>query len=524
MRKLWYGVLLALFVVGCKPGAQKPTEFKPDPNAAKVQFYIMAKCPFGARVMQAVVPVLQKMGTSVDFTLEYIGREEGGKLTSMHGDKEVEGDTLQLCAKKYGSHDQWLNFLTCVNKNFENIPDGWEACAQGAGLAADKLKACKEGPEGKALLKASFDASTQAKAFGSPTIVVNGERYAGGRSESSFARAFCAAFKGPQKPQNCASIPGPVKVPITIIIDKRCQGPECFNPRFVDFLKNMFEGADIKQLDYAEAEAQALWQKTEAKVLPLIIFGKEVEKETEGFERLKRRMEQKGDVYTLVMGNWDPKAEICDNGSDDDGNGKVDCADDGCKAKKVCRTETKNKIDLFVMAQCPFGVKTLDAMREVLENFGRDSKKINFSVNYIGDSEGGNLNSMHGPEEVNEDLREICAQKYYPKKFQFMDYVWCRDKNIRDTAWEGCAKEAKMDPAVLKKCAEGDEGKKLLSQSFELAKSLEVRGSPSWLLNNRFEMDGRSPETIKKAFCDKNAMPECSKTLSDKTDVPAGGC
>jgi len=51
------------------------------------------------------------------------------------------------------------------------------------------------------------------------------------------------------------------------------------------------------------------------------------------------------------------------------GNGKVDCEDESCQGKKVCRAEEKGKVDLFVMSNCPYGVRTVDAMKEVIENF-----------------------------------------------------------------------------------------------------------------------------------------------------------
>ena len=39
--------------------------------------------------------------------------------------------------------------------------------------------------------------------------------------------------------------------------------------------------------------------------------------------------------------------------------------------------------------------------------------------------------------------------------------------------------------AAIKKCAEGEEGKKLLSDSYKKAQALGISGSPNWLLNNR---------------------------------------
>ena len=68
----------------------------------KLDFHIMSKCPFGVKVVQALMPVMEKMGDNIDLNIEYIGREKDGELTSMHGEPEVQGDMLQLCARKLG--------------------------------------------------------------------------------------------------------------------------------------------------------------------------------------------------------------------------------------------------------------------------------------------------------------------------------------------------------------------------------------------------------------------------------------
>ena len=142
---------------------------------------------------------------------------------------------------------------------------------------------------------------------------------------------------------------------------------------------------------------------------------------------------------------------------------------------------------------------------------------------------------MHGDAEVAEDLREICAEKYYGKNYQFMDYVLCRNKAYQDNRgkeadpneWTACAKGG-MKADVIKKCAEGDEGKQLLTASFKLAEDLGISGSPSWLLNNKFDMRGRTADAIKTDFCDKNpGLAECANKLSSgegEAPVPAGSC
>jgi hypothetical protein len=171
----------------------------------------------------------------------------------------------------------------------------------------------------------------------------------------------------------------------------------------------------------------------------------------------------------------------------------------------------------------------------VLKNFGKDRKKMDFSIEYIGKDVDGKLNSMHGDTEVAEDLRQVCAQKYFAKSYQFMDYILCRNKAYQEnrgkepegTEWTACAK-GPIKADVIKKCSEGEEGKALLTASFKLAEDLGVTGSPGWLLNNKFEMRGRTADAIKTEFCAKNeGLAECANKLSageGEAPVPAGSC
>ena len=49
---------------------------------AKLEFFIMSKCPYGVQVEKAVAPVLAKLGDNVDFHVAYIGQKQGDQLSS----------------------------------------------------------------------------------------------------------------------------------------------------------------------------------------------------------------------------------------------------------------------------------------------------------------------------------------------------------------------------------------------------------------------------------------------------------
>ncbi|MBN2498702.1 MAG: DsbA family protein [Deltaproteobacteria bacterium] len=541
----------ALVFYGCPKGAEggKGSEGKggPPPQSVKkkipVEFYVMSQCPYGTQVIDGVASVLQeKLGNDVDFKLEYIGREKDGKLTSMHGESEVKGDIISLCALKYYEKDyRYFDLLVCMDKDRRKIPTNWEDCARQHGMDVDKLKACYEGQEGQNLLSASFKAAQRRRATGSPTIYINNRSYRGKREPDDFTRGICQGFPEGDRPPICADVPPPpppVKVAIKILGDKRCKEcrpPQLWQSRF----KSMFEGAEISIYDYSTEEGKKLFEDYELKLLPAILFDEAVKK-TDNYKRMARFLSPKKDMLVFRSGaKFDPTKEICDNGIDDTGNGKVDCTDPDCEKDLVCRDEIPKKLDLFVMSQCPYGTKALDAMKEVLESFG---KQIDFDIHYIArETEPGKFQSLHRQPEVDDNIRELCAMKYYPKDHKYMDYILCRNKGIMEEmqnrrkkppvqpdpeSWKKCVEESKMDLKKMTACADGDEGKKLLSDNIKMGNELGIGASPTWIANNRYKFSGIAAEQVREKLCEYNKnLDNCDKKLSGmQRGMPGGAC
>jgi predicted DsbA family dithiol-disulfide isomerase len=520
-------VMFAIAISGCKKPEGEATPKTTAAKAtvaekAKVEFYVMSQCPFGVRVEDAIAPVLKKFGSDVDFTLDFIGNEKDGKLTSLHKEPEVQGDKAQICAYKHAP-DTYYDMVLCMNKNYRQIPGNWEGCAKEAKLPVDKIKACYEGQEGIDLLKASFNKAKARRATGSPTMYIGGKLYRGGRTDSAFTRAICDAFPK-DKPELCKSLPPPVKVPITIVSDKRCK--DCRTQVIQQQMKSLFPGAEIKEHDYTSEEGKKLYSELKLTMLPVLLFGEEVKK-SENYARLQRSLSPKGKY--LAHARWakfDPSKEICDNKQDDTGNGKIDCADKDCQFALACRDDANKKLEVFVMSQCPYGVRALDAMKEVLANF---KGNIDFKVHFIATEEGEGFKALHGQPEVDENIRELCAIKYYPKNYKYMDYILCRNKNIRSNDWQSCTGgKTGIDTKKIEKCFSGDEGKKLLREDIKVAQGLNVRGSPTWYANNKHRFSGIDAETIKNQFCRYNkGLKGCENKLSgpDKSKkAPAGSC
>lgn len=496
---------------------------KPAADAVNVELYVMSQCPYGVKALDAMLPAIDQLGTAVNLKLDYIGRKgDDGKLQSMHGEAEVKGDILQLCAGEVAPAAQ-TKFILCLNKNWRSIPKDWEACAQEASVDQAAMKACIDGDQGQQLLAASFERAQKAGAQGSPTIKVAGEPYRGGRRTEDFLRGICNEIAADKKPEACKNIPEPPKVQVIAISDKRCK--ECDTSKVIQSLKQVFPGLDAKTLDWSEEEAQKIAKEAEIKLLPAVLFDDSISKDEEGSKNMARWLVPAGKYKSLrIGGEFDPTAEICDNQKDDTGNGKADCEDDTCKESLVCREKKPNRLDVFVMSQCPYGVLGLNAMKDVFEAFGDE---MEFGIHYIASKQGDEFRSLHGQPEVEENIRELCAIEHYAKDKKYMDYIWCRNKDIRSQNWQECAKSSGIDAKVIEKCSTGDQGKKLLEEDIKLAEALKIGGSPTWLINNQVTFNAVAAKDIQENFCKHNAdLKGCKVEIKggDAPAAPQGSC
>ena len=498
-----------------------------EARAAKVKvvFHVMSKCPYGVTAEQGFLPVYRKLRRHVDWRLEYIGTDRNGKLGSMHGHDEVQGDILQLCARRL-SAKRWTTFLECQNQSWRTLPTGWEACARQANIKVKKMRACFAGLQGEDLLRRSLLRSKAANASGSPTIVINGKAHKGGRSEADFTRAVCHAITG-RKPAVCKAIPPEPVVRAFSLSDRRC--PKCEKRiREINHMmkRRFFPRLKVTNMDWSSAATRKLYRKLGLTSLPTVVFEKGVEKASK-FNTLNRFLDQKGAywVLTKVGVTHDPTREICHNGIDDTGNGRVDCADAQCKQTLVCRKKVPRKLDVFIMSQCPYGVRAVNALKQVLPHF---RGRLRLGIHYIATKTATGFSAMHGQSEVDENIRQLCAMKHYARRDQYLKYIWCRFQGTgwRGNAWQKCATGG-ISPITIERCWKGAEGKQLLEQDIKLARTLGIGASPTWLANNRHTFSGISATQIWTRVCKHNKkLKGCKNPISAAAEAEpfAGGC
>ncbi len=314
---------------------------------------------------------------------------------------------------------------------------------------------------------------------------------------------------------------------IVILSDERCK--ECDTARLETALRTSFTDSKIDVVDYGQRRGRKLYENEKVEGLPAVLIPKAYDQQ-EAFKRFERFATAGKDYYSLrTGGTFDPKAEICDNEKDDNGDKLVDCDDPTCKTNWLCMEKReKPEVDVFVMSHCPFGTQIEKGLLPVWDLLG---DKVDLNIRFVD-------YAMHGEKEVKEQLRQYCVGEQ--GKLKLRKYLGCFLKEGEEG--DRCVKEAGVDSGELAACT------KKVDKEFGVIKALEdksnwkgrfppfpihaemaqkygVRGSPTLVINDVVVESGRSPKAIRDAICKgfKEQPPECSKEIDDANPSPGFG-
>lgn len=249
--------------------------------------------------------------------------------------------------------------------------------------------------------------------------------------------------RNPGKAEAACSF-GPVnKIDLSVIVPKMCVA--CDTSKVTAFLKNVFPGIKTSYLYYPSKNADKLIKELKLDTLPAYLLEKAAEKE-KSFGSIKENVGLKGDFYIL-------KPQLSGI------------------AYFLNRERLKDRFDLFISLYAKESQKLLDTVKDF-------KPRIHFLVN---EQETGVFNAGAGGAEVEECLRSVCINKYYPQ--HFWNYISCRAKNINSSWWQDCIFEA--DLAKIKSCAQANEGRALLRENISLNKELTINNGPAYLFDNR---------------------------------------
>jgi len=176
-----------------------------------VELFVMSFCPYGVQAENAMDPVVGLLGTKADIKVRFIATVQGttvDSVKSLHGLPEAKEDLRQLCVAKYYPQELWP-YLMDVNarcypvyKNTTQLESCQKNVTATLGIDNQKIETCASGSEGLALLSADETITKNLKITGSPTLIMNGQKYVGQRTAEAYKQGICARFETP--PAECS--------------------------------------------------------------------------------------------------------------------------------------------------------------------------------------------------------------------------------------------------------------------------------------------------------------------------------
>jgi hypothetical protein len=218
--------------------------------------------------------------------------------------------------------------------------------------------------------------------------------------------------------------------------------------------------------------------------------------------------------------------------------------------KEIPKTN-KPEVDLFVMSYCPYGNQAEELMAPVANLLGDNA---NIELRYVVYSnyasgypeycidEENKYCSMHGIQELNQGVRELCVQKYDSEKL--WDFVMAMNAGASDKdadeKWQDIAKELGIDTEKISKCQEEeifsllDNELKISSASYPVQnpaanngqEESSVAGSPTLIINGVIYDGDRSTTGYQTAICNafNEAPEECIELLTEEEVAVDGSC
>ncbi len=191
----------------------------------------------------------------------------------------------------------------------------------------------------------------------------------------------------------------------TLISDVRCTKCTENIVSLKSSLNQLFPGLNLKVYDYVDVEAKELMAETELTLLPIILFDSAIES-TSSYATVQNYLVPVGDYLSLRIGaDFDPTAEICDNGIDDTGDGLIDCDDAFCANTLTCNPNA--------IADC---VANYDIAEDTVIFYYSNScswcAKMKPGVQYLED-QGYSVKRVEGSDPLDAELVSTCLAQHF---------------------------------------------------------------------------------------------------------------
>jgi len=181
--------------------------------------------------------------------------------------------------------------------------------------------------------------------------------------------------------------------------------------------------------------------------------------------------------------------------------------------------------DLYIMSQCQFGCNALREFTSFVNKFPAVQWQIWFIGSVAPDS---SLSSLHGTQEVNDELFWLAVKALYPEKW--FEFLQKRSVSIKNTS-DAIARDMNLDLGKLKRWVDKN-GMAELRNQYNRSIRMGINASPTLLVNNvvyQNEVDeyhmsrfACGQGTGAAALCD--SLPECASDADCRMKGKTGAC
>jgi hypothetical protein len=184
--------------------------------------------------------------------------------------------------------------------------------------------------------------------------------------------------------------------------------------------------------------------------------------------------------------------------------------------------EARQIYDLYIMGQCPYGIAALKEFTAFVKKF----PAVEWHVWFIGSIERDSLLSLHGPQELRDEMSWLAVKALYPQRW--LDFLsGCSGGAATDSVLIAL----KLDRARIAAWVR-DHGFAAVKDHYLRSTRLAISASPTLLINNApFEKPVESRRLVKvacgslkqkEALCD--SLPECFEDSDCRKKGAIGSC
>ncbi len=267
-------------------------------------------------------------------------------------------------------------------------------------------------------------------------------------------------------------------VNLTVVNDENCD--TCKADSAILGLKTAIPTVVPREVSVNSDEGKALLQKTGAKMIPVFIFDKSIEK-SEVFDKIQNVLTQKDDIYVLdtsvlgIQGKYNDLPPFASKNQEVLGN-----------------PDAKVSIIEFSDFQCPYCKMLADAISQLM-NTGDYKNKVKVSFKTLP-------LSFHAQSNDAAMAAECAGEqgKFWPMH----DMLFAKQAdwgNANDiTKFKSYAVQLKLDTAKFNQCLDSKKYQADIDADANLAKDYNISGTPALFVNDQFNSGAVQFDALKQ--------------------------